>query len=324
MRTLIFDNSCFARVDNISRTIDKNFFSQNFYERNKLFLRQLKYKDSFRDGNFKTLDDWRRDGLLLTGNMWMGLRNSILSAKRKFSNAKHQQKSMSIENFSEKLRKGSGKIRKFYEHSETKNIDLAKTTLVTSFTKLVNNVPLDQSKLTTWVSVWKFNAIPNDIKMFVFNCRNNSLPLNNRLNAYRPEVDPRCTYCRINDADSIQRDSFSHCFFYCPTVKNLLTRVFSELGINFDNDDITKQLYWFGLADNNNINVYNTVLCTNIFFDVVRYIIYKARVWYIVLNYDELLSQLHFILKNLCRASKKFKNIFYNIEMFENFSRALG
>jgi hypothetical protein len=114
-------------------------------------------------------------------------------AKRKFANVMQQKKSMSIENISEKLRKGSGKICKFYEHLETKNIDFAKTTLVTSFIKIVNHVPLDKIKLATWVSVWKFNAIPNDINMFVFNCRNNSLPLNNRLNTYRHEVDPRCT-----------------------------------------------------------------------------------------------------------------------------------
>jgi hypothetical protein len=63
--TYIFENSCFVRADNVGRKLDKNFFSHNFYERKKLFLRQLKYKDCFRDGNFKSLDDWMKDGLHL-------------------------------------------------------------------------------------------------------------------------------------------------------------------------------------------------------------------------------------------------------------------
>ena len=60
------------------------------------------------------------------------------------------------------------------------------------------------------------SALPNDMRNFLFLLRNNTLPLNNRINAFDAQISPMCTFCRIAYRDTLNRDSFEHFFIAAP------------------------------------------------------------------------------------------------------------
>jgi hypothetical protein len=128
--------------------------------------------------------------------------------------------------------------------------------------------------MSQWFSTWNINSLPNDFRNFIYCCRYNYLPTNNRLNAYIAEVDPRCYLCARNNLNN--RDSFSHCFLTCPYVRPAISHVLlaTDLHINIDDDNFLK-LYWYGIYD----GPFNKTryLITLLFFDIFRYVIFRTR-----------------------------------------------
>jgi hypothetical protein len=122
-----------------------------------------------------------------------------------------------------------------------------------------------------WFATWNIHSLSNDFMNFIFNCRYNYLPTNNRLNAYIIDVDPRCTYCRVLSAGSVQRDSFSHALFECNTVKQLLINLSNRLNLGTTPSDINfKQLFWYGVTENQQ-SYKDSQLGFLIFFDSFRF-----------------------------------------------------
>jgi hypothetical protein len=109
----------------------------------------------------------------------------------------------SILEFSAKLKKGSKKIRKYFELVVENGLSVFDLQCFKTFSQLTKCTPTGYEKFVgDWISSWRFNPLPNDLKQFIYNSRFNSLPLNNRLHSYKPDVDPRCTFCRILNANS--------------------------------------------------------------------------------------------------------------------------
>jgi hypothetical protein len=100
----------------------------------------------------------------------------------------------------------------------------------------------------------------------VYKCRNNYLPLNNRVAAYDRNVSPMCTFCRIRDPDTETRESFNHLI----TITDIL-RLYFDLGNINEND--RKKFVWTGITDGNDHQ--QPVLI--IFWELVRYSIYKYK-----------------------------------------------
>jgi hypothetical protein len=137
------------------------------------------------------------------------------------------------------------------------------------------------------------------------------LPTNNRLNAYIREVDPRCTFCILGDANSQQRDSFGHCFFGCHYVKNFLTKLFSSTrfaGVHegLENDTV-KNLYWYGIYDTVNLTL-SKKFCYLLFFDSARFVIFRHRQRRQLIPAAAFITEMQFFLECIFRSNKKFKN----------------
>jgi hypothetical protein len=92
------------------------------------------------------------------------------------------------------------------------NVNTLQSRCFITYSRLVGTTLDPEWDVGDWYSSWNINSLPNDFRMFMFNSRNNSLPLNNRVNAYIEEVDPSCTFCRMLGALPAPRDSFIHCF----------------------------------------------------------------------------------------------------------------
>jgi hypothetical protein len=104
----IFENSFFARTEIPHRLLNRQFFGVDFYNANKNIIHTLTFSDCFRNGHFKSLQEWQQDGCRLSINTWLGLRNAIMSSKGRLHN---ELKCDSILEFSAKLKKGSKNIR---------------------------------------------------------------------------------------------------------------------------------------------------------------------------------------------------------------------
>jgi hypothetical protein len=189
----IFENGVFTTSENTGTTININFFGRATYNVSKINIRNLKYGDCFIGPRFKSFAELLVDIPGLTFNCWWRLRNALLRLKSTQINSDSNCKILDIAEFSNSLKKGSKKIRKFFDLAREKNCSLEATTTFKTFISLVGIAPSRREFLSDWTSTWRYNPLTNDLKKFIFNCRYNLLPLNNRLNAYLPNIDPRCT-----------------------------------------------------------------------------------------------------------------------------------
>jgi hypothetical protein len=173
-------------------------FGDNFYNTNIIAIRTLKFNDCFFAGNFKELELFRQSGLNLTPAiwLWLRLRSAILQAKNRMEARREacHERAITIHTFVDRWRRGSKKIRKFL----TKNSDPTLSRHFLKFKELVARDPEGKNfKLSLWFQAWNISYFNDEFREFIFKYRYNYLPLNNRLNAFMPEVDPRCTYCTI-------------------------------------------------------------------------------------------------------------------------------
>jgi hypothetical protein len=134
-------------------------------------------------------------------------------------------------------RKGGKKIRSYIERHD---VDLKTTRAFETQVRLLGTDPDPETNLGSWTALWNISSLTNDFRMFIYNSRYNSLKLNNRLNAYLPEIDPGCTFCYITNNRPVERDSMLHCFLNCPTVRNFL---YSFLGFIGRNDDMDTTIF---------------------------------------------------------------------------------
>jgi hypothetical protein len=316
----LFENSIFTRTERPHRLINKQFFGVDFYNTNKNIIRTLTFSDCFRNGHFKSLQEWQQDGCRLSINTWLGLRNAIMLSKGRLQNELNCE---NILEFSAKLKKGSKKIRKYFESMVKNGLNVFELQSFKTFTQLTKCTPTSYEKFVgDWISSWRFNPLPNDLKQFIYNSRFNSLPLNNRLHSYKPEVDPRCTFCRILDANSQERDNFDHCFFSCPIVEQLLQNLFNDLDLAFLREE-SRDLYWFGQYKDDILRK-DVVFCYNLIFDTFRYVIFKFRCKFVLPSYDSVFNHIGFIIENICRCNKSFREALCGIDNLARLAPASG
>jgi hypothetical protein len=318
----IFDNDVF-RDTLTGNPIKKGFFGENFYNTNINVIRSLKFTDCFFEGNFKDLVTFRDSGLNLSPATWLRLRSAILQAKHRMERREAEyEKGINIHYFVERWKKGSRKVREFL----TKKSDPTLSPHFRKFKELVARDPEGNNnfKLTLWFQTWNTSYYSNDFREFIFKFRYNYLPLNNRLNAYMPEVDPRCTYCTLMDRFTVQRDSFRHCFLDCDVTFTLIRRLLTLLrfdvvlpGVQFYN------LYWYGLY-----KVEQLTKCRHfiflLIFDAFRYTLFKFRRRKKFPRNNDFFDEMRFFLNCILTTNKKTKELFFNTFEVANFLQARG
>ena len=119
--------------------------------------------------------------------------------------------------------------------------------IVNTFSTLADCPVPGPAILKKCLGLWSNSWLNNDMRQFLFLLRTNGLMLNNRLNAIDETVSPFCTFCRIIDRASAERDSFLHFFRNCPVTIRLLEdwcNLFEPaLQIN---SPTFQALYWYG------------------------------------------------------------------------------
>jgi hypothetical protein len=317
----IYDNNAF-RDPETGQRIGKNFFGNDFYDQHTNAIRSLNFNDCFSNLGFKTMREFAGIGLPLTPAMWMRIRNTLLHFK-----ANHVQKNVktnNISNFVSRWKKGGKVIRHYIQKRSFQDTDVRSSRSFLTFVDLIGTTVDVNFNLGLWTSIWNMSSLSNDFRSFIYNSRYNCLPLNNRLNAYKPEIDPSCTYCRITNNRPVPRDSMAHCFFYCDSVKFLLTDFLCYIGDDYLLDESSfLKLFWFGHKDGNKFLLINQVAYT-VLFDSFRYIVFKNRVRGILPSRDNLKQELFNLLKWICQTNKKIKSTFDITFQGTRLARAIG
>jgi hypothetical protein len=152
--------------------------------------------------------------------------------------------------------------------------------------------------------MWNVFSLTNDFRSFLYNSRFNCLPLNNRINAYKQEIDPACTFCLLSNNRPAPRDSVSHCFFYCDTTYTLLKDMLKLTNVVCSRDEFFQLLYWYGYKHDTNFSLQHH-LAYNLLFDAFRYVLFKNRLRKILPSTDQFLYEYLKFLHWMCKCSKK-------------------
>jgi hypothetical protein len=325
-QSVIFENQQFLDTDTGNK-IDRRFFGHQTYLLSSAYIRSLSYDRCHNALGFKTLLDFRNEGLHLNLAQWMRLRNVCSNARRlaarRFTNVNA---CFRIDYFCRVWKKGGKKIRKFFSADREDKYDILNSRCFTTFCNLTNidanNVPM--TIIPSWACSWNTFSFTNDFKNFIFYLRYNQLPLNNRLSSYKSDVNPGCTFCILMNIVPAPRDSLSHCFLHCNTVGSWLDSLLSLT--NFDLDRRTSQfklLYWFGLYRPESMTTTRNVVF-NLFFDTFKYIVFKNRLRKRIPNVESLIAEIKFTLFWVCKTNKKIKASCENTTELANFFQALG
>jgi hypothetical protein len=96
----------------------------------------------------------------------------------------------------------------------------------------------------------------------------------------------------------------SHCFLYCPTVRELFLTFISLLGLQEDIDTTSfKVLYWYGTND---LNVWKKIVSMFV-FDSFRYIFFKKRLRRVPIDAQNFFNDLSQHIFWTCKANNNIK-----------------
>jgi hypothetical protein len=287
------------------------------YAEHEAAIRRLTLQECFNGNRTKTLNEFRELGIPLTAANWLTLSGALIEWKKNMSH----DASFNLKNFIEKIKKGSRKIRNLFGEIKNLSYDLTGTVAITTFCGLIDCAIPATEIISSWTSTWAVNFLCNDLKVFIYNCRFNCLPLNNRLNAYRPEIDARCSFCRIIDRSCNTRENFKHIFFLCNTTSALIDLVLEKIALRVEkNSDEFLNLYWFGVRTGDS----HPRIAWQLFFDTFRYVVYRFKLKKNIPNSSSFLRDFCFGLKNLTLVNKKFKRSFSGQEELAWFIQAIG
>jgi hypothetical protein len=319
-KSVIFDNNCF-KIPGSDENLTCVFFGRMFYEENKAALRRLTLEECMIDNRVKNINEFLNMGLNFNPAQWFSFRNAIGLWIRKYGNSpiNSQDGDFTVKNFMRKNPKGSKKIRKTIESLKKRDFPLLTQLSYTTYGRLIDCTIPDPEIVAKWIGLWSSHFMPNELKTFLYNCRFNCLPLNNRLNAYLDNIDPRCTFCRIKDDRTTHRDNYRHCFFLCDTTRQILLDWLAMSGwaLNIDDPGFEK-IYWYGVTDR---GFDDTVLTM---FEAFRYSIFKCRLKKNIPNAKIIDYSVRLVLDKLMVASRKFKERVMANNDLAWFTRALG
>jgi hypothetical protein len=278
-QSFIFENSIFKDPAS-GMCITKLFFGNNTYDRCKNVIRSLTYDACHNNLGFKTIANFSQEGLHLNLAQWMRLRNICLVTKRNMARINIDNNTcFRIDYLVRVWKKGGKKIRKFFGLERERENKILGSRCYNTFCNLVN-INLEREEhviLPVWGSSWNIFSYTNDFKNFVFCLRYNQLPLNNRLNSYMSDVNPSCTFCVINGVNPAPRDSLSHCFLHCNTVRNWLENILGNTSFNLDiNNPDFFRLSRFGIYNTETLTT-SRINVFNLFFDSFKYVVFKHR-----------------------------------------------
>ena len=316
----IFDNAAFTRGPADNNKLDPDFFGLVFYAQNTDRIRELTFNNCFSGRSFKTIAEFHDSGLPVTPAIWFRLRGAILFAKNNLRKQDDSDNTETVVQFLSKIKRGSKPFRKILTWNQEASWNPLTQRTVAYFGELANTMLPNLTSLKFCLGLWNNSCLSNDFRNFLFHLRNNSLPLNNRLNAFDQDVSPSCSFCRIIDRETAPRDSFYHFFFRCP-VTNRLLRGWAELMEPVPDTESPEfaNFYWFGVSGEDTQSRFLPLIP-----DLFKYCLWKFKLKRKIPNLNVLLNEFEFLLEIFTTASRQLRNGLGQVNLISNFLQARG
>jgi hypothetical protein len=209
-------------------------------------------------------------GIDFTPALWMRLRSALLLARGTLTSVENYNAlnditlaaPKTLSNFLNGVIKGSKKFRTIIDKSVSQHWNVMDLQCLKTFCSIVE-VTLPPVKIAeSYLKSWNVSFISNDIREFIFKCRNNAIRTGDRMSHISENAVQLCFMCSCIKKENNTRETFAHFFRNCPVTSNLLMRFNRALGIVWPGDNWNfEELYWFGNAsgvfDSNVLLVYD-------------------------------------------------------------------
>jgi hypothetical protein len=315
----VFLNPAFVRSGTDNGLLDPAFFTQELYQRSKNEIRALTYEQCFINDVFRTRDQFQELGIFLTGTVHLRLQSAILHAKKKYGKISSIKKEKTVATFLNSFKKGSKKFRSCFDATKISENNILELRTVLTFSALVDTPIEDPDTVAFAIGMWNCSFLPNDYREFLFKERNNCLGLNSRVAHFQENTTDQCSFCRILNRDTVNRETFLHLFLDCPVTRTALNGFLRLSGSNIHgNDPNLKFSYWFGFHNNEHSKSVALV------FSTFRFCIWKFRLRKRIPRSIELFEILDTLLKNIEKIKPKIGSAIKNSLLFPNLLQARG
>jgi hypothetical protein len=113
-----------------------------------------------------------------------------------------------------------------------------------------------------------------------------------------------CTFCLVRDPDTATRESYGHIFYGCTTATNIIDTIIRDYFILPDINMLNKRKFvWTGTLEG--YENLQQILC--IFWDLVRYSIYKYKLKKCVPNPDMIKNEVFFNIRTSLMLNLSFE-----------------
>jgi hypothetical protein len=315
----IFANSSITRSRDDKRLIDIDFFGKKFYNENSTVIRKLTVPDCFSGTNFKSMAEFASDGLVLTVSLWMRLRSALLLYKSSLQPLPvSDERPMSVVHFLSRIKRGSKPFRTVIDKSIYQDQAVTDLPVLISFCKIVDLQVPSLAIAKNFLSSWNQVFLGNDLREFIFKCRNNLLKTGDRLSHILVNVDDRCFLCKSLYPEAGNRETFLHLFRKCNIVSNLILRFNVHFGIVWNEPDLDfDRVYWFGDLNG------NLERGTLLLYDLFRY-----QIWLMkqrrILSFELLITNVTDMLRTIFAIKPALRTTFINNKTLATVARATG
>jgi hypothetical protein len=305
---------CRSRFD--KKLLDIEFFGKKFYNDHRDEIRKLTISGCLNGNSFKTLEEFRSMNLPLSLSTWMSLRSAVLLAKKNIPSV--DTPPITLDTFLSRIKKGSKAFRTVIDRSVYQNSKIKDLTVVKSFAEITRtNIPEDLF-VKNFMSGWNCNFLENNLREFIFKCRNNYLRTGDRLSHLLPSYNDECFMCKGILTEQSNRETFLHLFRRCAVTSSLLLKFnkFFKLTWNSENF-IFENLYWYG-KDGANLDRQSLLL-----YDVFRFQIWNMKHRRII-NFDYIIENTINVLRTIFVLKPSIKIAFSRNNNLANIIQATG
>jgi hypothetical protein len=216
----------------------------------------------------------------------------------------------SLTEFFSGFKKGSKHFRKLIMKMNIKTV-LEKSRQVHNFCKMIDCPVPDKTRLCTMFTNWSKWYLPIRLRSFLFKYNNNILGLNSRVRHFNAEISGECTFCNITGPKPVPLETFVHIFFECPCVSRSIEDLRRK---HMPNLVLAKENFFIC-----NLSIFEEQnVAANIFFDIIRYLIWQSKLEKKLPLALLLESNLLYMLKIIVGSNNKIQNYFTNCPFFQN------
>jgi hypothetical protein len=224
-----------------------------------------------------------------------------------------------LSNFMSRIKKGSRNYRTVL--LKDSNRKLGNKNVLSKFFSLCGldiMVPVKltsiDNRLLKFNSWWNYSFISNRLREFIFKFSNNLLGIKCRIAHFNHHVNELCTFCELYEIRPSPRETFSHLFFDCKIIDDLLVgfegRYLTSLNLN---NEVKRRHFWFCAFLGESFNE------TKIFYQLtvatIHFYIWECKLKKNKVSLSSCLNFYFYHMELARKLSNKLKNEMSNIDL---------